>query len=616
MMSTRRLARTWLAVSLAVGGMAVWFAAPAAAARWAGPRNLFPTAVSSVGYDYSFNRPAVDVAIDGAGNAIAAWVQQVGATCQAKWAYRPAGRAWSAPHNLSAAMAFCPYPAGLKLAMNRRGSAVVAWLQTTDTYNVDVAVRPPGGSFGPVQRVSAGAESLDPWASINAGGVAAVSWVGRTGTGPYLFHASVRPAGGSFGPVETVTEPPADYPSVWTPRLAVGPGGDVTAVWVGHWYDAGYHGAIEEAYRPAGGTFPTTPSQRLREFTYTSQLYQYGPDIAVDAQGRATAVWVYNTGTHRVIESAAKVAGAATFGAKAAVNPADSGDAFYPRVAVDPATNTAVAAWLQCETSCRVRAAARPNGASFGQLQTLSGLEPAGSYPPVVGFDSSGVASVAWGGRLDEAPPDRVLVAVRPKSGPFQPAAVISGPAGTANDNGPALALDRHGNRLVVWQHVTTTPDTVLRYADAIASWYRPDALLKTASATGYAGANVYNSNGTNQTATAGVKRGKSITFDIKVVNRSSATDSFTIKGPGDKQGFAATYLAGLSGGSGITTAVLNGIYTLADVAPGGTKTLRLMITVKPRTALGKSNNWLVTATSTHDTTRKDAVQAVVRVVS
>ena len=65
-----------------------------------------------------------------------------------------------------------------------------------------------------------------------------------------------------------------------------------------------------------------------------------------------------------------------------------------------------------------------------------------------------------------------------------------------------------------------------------------------------------------------------------------------------------------------LTTAVVQGTYTLARVASGASKSFRLVVTVKPGTAVGASNNWLVVTSSKHDTSRKDVVNAIVKVVS
>ncbi len=618
-MANRRRIRVVLCSVVVAAGVTMWLAQPAlATAKWSAPKNVFSTDVSEISPDGTHrSRPALEVRSDAAGNALAAWIQKVGSSCQAEWAIRPVGGSWSSPHPL--AMANCPISSGgsqIALAMNEAGAAAVAY---DDGLGVVAAVRPAGGSFETPTTMDTSA--IDPTVSINEHGKVAVGWVKPSfgfGT-PTPFEARIHPAGGSFGSVETVTAPGSDTDV--SPRIAVGPAGDVVAAWVrSHFVDISHTDlVVETAYRPAGGQFPASPTQTLDDFAYrtgTGVAANYAPDLAFDASGRATVVWVHDTGTKLYVKSAEKLVGSDTFQAGQDVNPNDSDNSFVPHVAVDPGTNTAVAAWLQCGTSCAVRSAARPDGGIFGSLKTLASSLPTNAFAPVIGFTSSGVAIAAWSGPVTGSGPDRVSVARRPKGSAFGAAKVISGPAGTAQDRAPSLGFDGHGNAIAVWAHLTATPSAVLRSSDFLASYYQPDASIKKASASAYTGAGVINTSGLHQTATANVQRGHSITFDVKIVNGSSVVDSLTVKGPGAKSGFAARYLAGTAGTTDVTTAVVQGTYTLAKLGPGSSKVFRVVVTVKPGTAVGASNNWLVVTASKHDAARRDAVNAIVNVVS
>jgi hypothetical protein len=113
---------------------------------------------------------------------------------------------------------------------------------------------------------------------------------------------------------------------------------------------------------------------------------------------------------------------------------------------------------------------------------------------------------------------------------------------------------------------------------------------------------------------TAKKKRSKKATFFITVQNDGTAADTFTMKGPGKKSGFSVRYLADASGTTTITTAVKNGTFALANLAPGQSRTIRLVVKVKAGARLGVLRSWLVVATSTHDGSRIDAVKAKVRV--
>lgn len=142
---------------------------------------------------------------------------------------------------------------------------------------------------------------------------------------------------------------------------------------------------------------------------------------------------------------------------------------------------------------------------------------------------------------------------------------------------------------------------------------WRPDTMIRTKGASAYAGNNIYNSTATNQSVGTHTHRGASATFYVKVQNDGTQADSFKLKGAGSPAGFTARYYAGTTN---ITSAVTSGTYTLTNVAPGAMRYVRLVITVQSSAAINALRSWLVIATSTHDTTRKDAVKAQVRVVA
>lgn len=604
---------TFVAAICASTGVLMWSAASAGAvARWSPPRNVFTTEVSRIDVDDAAAL-ALQVRSDAAGNSIAAWVQNA-PTCQAMWAYRPFAGHWTTPKPLAAAGG-CLH-IGLALAMNATGRAAAAFV---DPDGVVVATRPPGGSFGTPKIVSSSANADFPAVAINDAGTIAVAWVEQSFdfNAPSPLKARVRPAGGSYSAIETLTSTGA----AWAPSLAVGPNGQVTAGWARTAPNAQQPTStdytVQSAFRAAGGQFSDSPVQTLASWTAAGgSPVDAAPTVALDATGRASAVWVLESNGHRMVQAAAKTAAAAQFGAIQTVNAADSGTARYPRVAVEPGTNRAVAVWLQCATSCVVRSAVRPDGGNYAGLTTLSGALPAvGNVPATVGFTSAGAAIAAWSGRVNGTGPQRVATARRPSGGPFGPAVFISGPAGAADELGPALAFDGHGNATAVWAHQTGVPSATVRYADFLASWYQPDGLIKKSTAAGYAGARIYNTTAAGQIVGTNVARGHSVTFDIKIVNRSSSKDTVAVRGSGNKPGFTVAYRAGLTGATSITNAVEAGDYRVA-LGPGGSKTIRLVVSAKARALVGTANFWTVAMTSSHDPARNDAVKGSATVTS
>jgi hypothetical protein len=141
---------------------------------------------------------------------------------------------------------------------------------------------------------------------------------------------------------------------------------------------------------------------------------------------------------------------------------------------------------------------------------------------------------------------------------------------------------------------------------------YRPDGLIKGSKS--FVGNNVYNTTGKNQTVKQKVHRGKKFVFTIQVQNDGNNADTFTLKGPGARTGFTVRYLNGTTGTSNVTSQVVAGTFTSLPVGPTGVTTVRLVIGVKSTAKVGTAKAWLLTATSSGDPTKKDAVRAVVAV--
>jgi hypothetical protein len=144
---------------------------------------------------------------------------------------------------------------------------------------------------------------------------------------------------------------------------------------------------------------------------------------------------------------------------------------------------------------------------------------------------------------------------------------------------------------------------------------YQPDAQIRYARSSTWAGGDVYGSDGSGETASAKVKRTKSVTFVIQIQNDGNNADDFFIQGQGRKKGFVVSYFNAPSGGTNITSSVIAGDYQSLSVAPTASTYIRIVVTAKKGVSLGTVRSWLVTATSLGDPLTNDAVLAKVKVV-
>jgi hypothetical protein len=530
-----RICKSHITASIAALSLGA-IAAPAAEATptWLAPQKVFSTPVTSVPQDEFFNHRAVDVVSDGEGDVLAVWIEEhpknpgPGTECRAMYAFRNPGQSFGAPQPLAPPMPFCA--SQIKAAMNANDTAIVAWEQGDD---VDAAIRPPFGPFGTPTTLSASSATDDPWPSINDNGVAAVSWddentgacSGLTPNIKWVFHASVRQPGAGFGPFETVcdTSHPSG-PTIYTPRVVVDQQGDVVATWVDSFSDGtNSHVDVEAGYRPAGGSFTGQTPQVLGDILNPPAIAgSFAADVAVDAQGGATAVWPFYSAGKTVIETAARPPGStSTFGAPGPVSdPLAMGDANSPRVAVDPSTNTAVAVWVQCPVSCQVEGAARPSGGGFQTPQALSAGGATTTFGPLVAFEPDGGAMAIWSGPSPDIAGTQVQVTRRPP-GLNQTFGAVTTISKDDPSESPALALDGEGNAIAVWEHHSADPtSTVLEYAGFDAA---PPEISALSTPNGTAG--------------------RAVSFSAKVFDRwSAATTTWNFGDGGTGTGTALTH--------------------------------------------------------------------------
>lgn len=133
----------------------------------------------------------------------------------------------------------------------------------------------------------------------------------------------------------------------------------------------------------------------------------------------------------------------------------------------------------------------------------------------------------------------------------------------------------------------------------------QPDAEARVANGT-LAGDNVYNATGTDQSAATTVKPKKSATFEVKITNDGTVSESFDVTTCPTPPRFAMTY----ADPADVSATVKGGTYNTGDLAPGASRS----ITVTVKAPKKGSMSCLVTVTSDDDSDAKDAVGIAVKV--
>lgn len=178
----------------------------AAAATWSTPVTI--SASNEAGYAGEIP----DVAMDSAGDAAATWISSANSSGTCPCAVRAALRSSHAPFGPPVSLSTSD-SANSEVAMDAAGDAVLVWntlgdlaIGTPSGEHVFASIRPAGGSFGPPTELSAPARGgANPAVSMDSGGDAVVAFTSGSGGASTDVEASFRPAGGSFGPPTVVT---------------------------------------------------------------------------------------------------------------------------------------------------------------------------------------------------------------------------------------------------------------------------------------------------------------------------------------------------------------------------------------------------------------------------
>jgi hypothetical protein len=383
---------------------------------------------------------------------------------------------WQAPSALSQSGTEAIY---VNAAMGADGGAAEVWRRSDGSYErVQVSVRSPFGSFAPAVSVSpenqngefpavaadAAGDAIVVWSNVssspatiegasvvdglpsapvvispgvhsdvfpsvaeNERGDAIVAWRGSDGKNE-VVEAAFRPAGGSFGKPVVLSE---TGQNALDAQVAIDAAGDATVVWQ---RSDGKETLVEEALRPAGGTFGK--AQPLSEAGESAEL----PRVAMNAEGDTAVGWVRSDGSHQIAQAVTRTAGSPNFGAVAKAISASGSSASFPDVAIDGHGDPT----LVWQRENRIEVASGTPAGTFGAPLTLGfpGLFPSVAEDPagdtLVGYFDAVLDTASASYR----PAGGLFTAPQPVSPPGQPVS----PDPAEDERGLNVAIDGQGD--------------------------------------------------------------------------------------------------------------------------------------------------------------------------
>ena len=413
------------------------------------PTWLTPTSLSATGQ----NATTAQVAVDGEGDSVAVW--QIGPDSmmnnEVEASVRPAGGTWqTTPTNLASCFFFATTP---QIAVDPSGDAVAVWecaAQSSGGRVIDAATAsgPALRWSQPVQLSdSADINVEDPRVAIDAKGDATVTWVTLGSAATSFVQAAQRPAGGAWSKPVAISRTDK---SVSAAPVAEDRSGDATAVWT---VSNGTNLVTEASMHPAGAAAWSAPSDLSSADAAASN-----PQVAISSQGTSIAVWQHGSNTSSTIQAAIHPAGGQW------QPPADisaSGQlAEHPQVAVDPQGNAA-AVWDRSNAGNTIVQAARlPAGAAAWQSAANLSGPGQNATAAQIAADAQGDLTAVW--QRSDGANTIVQAAVDLAGGAWQAATNLS--AAGENAENPAVAVDPRGNATAVWDRSNGT-DTIAQAA-------------------------------------------------------------------------------------------------------------------------------------------------------
>ena len=279
------------------------------------------------------------IAFDANGNALVVWTRY-----QSKiWSVgRPAGGGWNREVQIEAAnpVSIAAKP---QIAVNASGNALAVWNENDSSQHIMANRYTAGSGWGTAGAIATNTDSVfPPQIAIDTNGDGLAVWRQITGSQFDIVSNRYTPGSGWRTARSITTDKTHDAAD---PQIAFDTNGNALAVWAQAATNA--NGIIWTDRYPAAGSDWDTAAPLGTVIPFANMQT---PQIAFDANGNALAVWQqYIQGQDKARNIAAsRFSAAGTWGTPALIETDDAGDASTPQIAVD-ANGNALAVWQQSD---------------------------------------------------------------------------------------------------------------------------------------------------------------------------------------------------------------------------------------------------------------------------
>ena len=326
-----------------------------------------------------------------------------------------------------------------QVAYDRQGNAIAVWSQTDGATNNIYVNRYNGttGTWGGAQLLESGSGSADnPQVAIDNQGNAMAVWTQSDGVTNNIYARRFTIATGTWG-IAQLIESGVGYAD--SPQVGVDNQGNAMAVWAQN--DGVTNNIYANRYNVATGTWGTA------QLIETGIGYAAGQRIAVDTLGNAMAVWSQADGATTNLYANRYNVATGTWGTAQLIE-TGIGYPFGQQIAVDNAGN-AMAVWSQVDGSTINLYANRYNvvTGTWGTAQLIeSGGDAANSVQ--IAIDAQGNAIAVWT-QSDGYSYSLYANRYNVTTGAWGVAQLLE--TGGGNTGSPQIAIDKYGNAVAVW---------------------------------------------------------------------------------------------------------------------------------------------------------------------
>jgi hypothetical protein len=423
------------------------------------PASLSPWQATQLVESSPGNAVQPRMATYGNGDAIAVWAQHDGVRYSI-WSNRyTAANGWGTAELIEQQNS--GDASNPQVAVDPAGHAIAVWQQSDGVrHNIWSNRYTPGNGWGRVELIESGDEgsASDPQIAVDAAGNALAVWAQFDGEGSNI-HANRYSADAGWGSDEIIETQPG---KASRPQIAVDAQGNAVAVWS---QSFGSIGDIRSNRYLAGEGWGT--SEPVEAGTGSAG----GVQIAMDERGNAIAVWQQLTGSRYDIRSNRYRSDGSGWSNDVLVENVNTGAAVNPQLAVEKG-GTAFVVWQQTAGLRTDISSSRYTSVGGWEAATLVSTENVGqAADPQVAVDGNGTAFAVWrqpgGGRQN-------VWSNRYTNGCGWSTAVPAELIDTGDASAPQVALDASGDARAIWVQLDGTRSDIVssrHLMNASAAW-------------------------------------------------------------------------------------------------------------------------------------------------